>query len=147
MKPDPLEDRMKSQPLRPIPAEWRDQIVAATRQAMEPADRGQASRRPTASSAFLSGFGALLWPSPKAWAGLAAIWMIIISLQVMTREAGLTSTAKLPDPPSEQWMQAWIEQRRMMVEMAERQEFPAFIRPSLTPNRPRSETIKEWGRA
>jgi hypothetical protein len=72
---DDFEKRLQRQPLRKIPSDWREQIL-------------QGAKSPPHSSfeirhSFLS---TLLWPNPKAWAGLAAAWVVIFALQFASRD-------------------------------------------------------------
>ena len=64
---------LKSQPLRRVPEHWREQILRAAS-----ADTLKRERQPW--------WAALLWPSPKAWATLAAAWALIICFSVVTHE-------------------------------------------------------------
>jgi hypothetical protein len=73
MKPDEFERHLQDQPLRPVPAEWRDEIL---HQALPAAGRRRAAFNPR--SAFW--WRTWLWPSPTAWAGLAAAWVGILAL-------------------------------------------------------------------
>jgi hypothetical protein len=86
MKPDDFEKRLQSQPLRQIPSEWRKEIL----QGATPTQPSTPDPRPF----FLS---ALLWPNPKAWAGLAAVWIAIFALQAASRSSSrMIATAPAP---------------------------------------------------
>ena len=74
MNTDDFERKLQRQPLRQIPAGWREEILAA-------ATTGHTSR--VTRHSFLS---ALLWPHPAAWAGLAAIWTLIIAVNFSIRD-------------------------------------------------------------
>ncbi len=62
-----------------IPAEWEQEILAACRHAQMA--RGKADL-PPAQSAFtrriVSFLDEWLWPSPKVWAGMAVVWLVIL---------------------------------------------------------------------
>ncbi len=73
----PLEKRLKETPPRPIPSEWRTEILAAA--------KAQSPSWPLASSLLLirdphSALRNLLWPHPYAWGALAACWIVIALL-------------------------------------------------------------------
>jgi hypothetical protein len=142
MKPDDLERRIGRQPLRPIPPEWREQILAAARQAGAPvpAARLQPRERPWRSllSSLDSLLAPILWPSPKAWAGLATLWIGILGLHLATRESP-GPVAKRVAPPLSEILMARAQQERLLAELMPRQDWPATARPKRAPVGPRSE--------
>lgn len=143
MKPDDLEERIKSQPWRAIPSAWRESVLAAARQETEPPHgtfgENHGPRGGTVLLSLRVRVAALLWPSPAAWAGLAAVWIVILGFQVTSRETGQAPQAQYAMPPSDQFMQAFLEQRRRLAEFDGRYEPPPFLRPKSKPNRPRSD--------
>src|ERR1017187_941802 len=56
------------------------------------------TRQPRAPCHQLS---TLLWPHPTAWAGLAAVWLVILGVNLTTREAS-TVVSKRAAPVSSQ---------------------------------------------
>lgn len=100
LSPDEFERSLSRQPLKSIPGEWRTSILAAT---------GSAQRTATPSHATAPGFAAalreyyvsLLWPHPKAWAALAAAWVVILALHLATREASGPSAQPMVRPSRE----------------------------------------------
>ena len=90
MKPDNIEEKLQRQPLKEIPAEWRGEILVA-------ADVNRRSRpvreftfAATTLRRLLSTLNAqlstLLWPHPRAWAGLAAVWILILAVNFSMRD-------------------------------------------------------------
>lgn len=72
MNDDFLEKRLRELPRREVPPEWCTEILSAA-----------ASAKPRRSVTWLPSFVALkslLWPHPYAWAGLAAVWVVIAGL-------------------------------------------------------------------
>ena len=67
MKKD-FEDYLRRQSIRPVPAHWREEILRAA--------------RPQPQPAVSSWWRQWLWPCPQAWAGLAAVWMVILGINV-----------------------------------------------------------------
>jgi hypothetical protein len=61
-----FEDYLRRQTVRPIPAQWRGEILRT------------ASMEPEVEPWWRE----WLWPNPKAWGGLAAAWGIILLLHV-----------------------------------------------------------------
>jgi hypothetical protein len=67
---DKFEQLLSQQPLRSVPPGWRSQILP---------DRRSRCRE-------------WLWPSPFAWATVAAVWLVIVGLQLASRtEPAVTS--------------------------------------------------------
>jgi hypothetical protein len=83
MNDEHFEQHLQGQPLRPIPPAWRADILAAA---------STATPRPPEREADRARFWwrSLLWPSPVAWAGVAAAWLLIVGLNHLT--PGPTST-------------------------------------------------------
>jgi hypothetical protein len=125
MKPDDFENQLQRRPLRPVPTEWRAEILEAARTAAFP--RASLSWREW------------LWPSPKAWAALAAAWMLIAVLTVMDtpRRAEMAKQTARPSPEAETALAA---QRRELARLLEpyTESSPA---PKATRPGPRSENF------
>jgi hypothetical protein len=105
MKPDDFEKRLQSQPLRQIPSEWRRQILSEAQIATR-------NSKPETRNKFVS---TLLWPHPKAWAGLAALWIAIAALQFANSDSA--SATKKTAPPSADTLVILQQQSRMMAEL------------------------------
>ena len=63
-----FERKLRDTPMRTPPRGWRAEILAAL-----PANQPAALR-----------WRAWLWPSPRAWAALAAIWLVLIAIESFT---------------------------------------------------------------
>lgn len=126
-----FEQRLKGQPLRQIPAEWRAEILAAA----------QTTSRTTPRASFLSTFNhqlsALLWPHPKAWAGLAAVWICILALNFSTRDKSPVMAEK-NSPPSPEMVAELKKQQRLFAELMGANEPRVADRQKIFP-KPRSE--------
>jgi hypothetical protein len=134
MKPEDFEQRLQRQPLRQVPAEWRGEILSAAKHASRPAPR----------TSFLSTFNrqlsSLLWPHPKAWAGLAAVWILIFAVDFSMRDATRVVAEKAA-PPSPEVIVELKQQQRMLAELigasqAREAELPKFL------PLPRSERVE-----
>jgi hypothetical protein len=110
MNTDDFEKQLQRQPMRPIPSAWREEILVS-------AHRVQDNQLSTLSPRPLSWWRDLLWPCPQAWAGLAAVWMLILALNAVTREPARVASAR-PAPPAREVLMALQERRRMLVELA-----------------------------
>jgi len=124
-----FEKHLQRQPLRALPGELREEILDAARRAR---DRQLSTPNPRRTSWWRE----LLWPCPPAWAGLAAAWAVIFSLNVASRDpARAPKTSKAA--PAPELLIALREHRRLLTELI---ESPTSIQP-LQPSelRPRSE--------
>ena len=129
MNTDDFEKRLQRQDMRPIPREWRGEILDAAR-------RASAHQRSTPNSRTTPWWRELLWPCPQAWAGLAAAWVLILALNAETREPVQVATAR-STPPAREVLMAFKERRRLLAELVGP---PVQVEPQkpLAP-RPRSE--------
>jgi len=148
MNSDDFENQLKRQPLRLPPAEWRAEILEQARQVTHAAHAAEGAQPAEAAARepnplFSSGpwWREWLWPSPQAWAGLAAVWVIILGVQTLPRHqpaemARVNSSA--PARPTGT-NSSLIAQRR---ELARLLEGSADAEPTPKPARPgpRSET-------
>jgi hypothetical protein len=77
MNDDQFENELKRQPLRPVPVAWREEILKAAchrhRRAVS-----------TSTAEVVPWWRALLWPNPVAWGGLAAAWLVVLTLACWT---------------------------------------------------------------
>src|SRR5213595_1261555 len=109
MRPEDFEKRLQRQPLRKIPAEWRGEILDAARRAHQP-------QPSTFNPQPASWWRELLWPCPQAWAGLAAVWVLILALKSVTREP--PRSARSPNAPrAPEVLRALREHRRLLAEL------------------------------
>jgi hypothetical protein len=142
MNVDDFEQRVKQQPLRQLPGEWRQEILSAARQASLPHHASRITHHVPASPSLLSTIhhqlSALLWPHPIAWAGLAAAWVVILGVNLMTRDAS-TAVARHASPVSPQVFMAFQEQERLLSELLGPRETPVAEQPKPDPAQPRSE--------
>jgi hypothetical protein len=109
---DQFEQRLSRQPVKPLPAEWRAEILAATRAAQTAPPRAH----PSFLAAFNQHLSALLWPHPQAWAGLATVWVIICLLNLSTGDR-TPALAEKSTPPSPQLIADLQQQQKMLAEL------------------------------
>jgi hypothetical protein len=140
MKPEDFEKHLQRQPLRQVPAEWRQGVLSAARQAArpEPVPRDAHDGLWAVLSTIYSRLSTLLWPHPAAWAGLAAVWVVILGLSFTSRDAA-RDVARGTSSLSPQVFMAFQEQQRLLSELIGPREMPAVERPKAAPPRPRSE--------
>ena len=132
MKPDEFENQLQRQPLREVPTEWRTEILLAAQAASSP----RASHPTPHASPWWREW---LWPSPQAWAGLAAVWLVIVAFNVTTspHSAEMAKQAPKLSPEAETTLAA---QRRELARLLDNftETTPA---PKPVPPGPRSENV------
>jgi hypothetical protein len=136
MKPDELEKKLSRQPLRTVPTEWRKEIlaIACTAQLSRPASRIPHHGLFSTLAARLS---SVLWPHPRAWAALAAAWVLILALDFSTHDTS-PAIAENFSPPSPEAVAELKKQRRLFAELVGGYEAPEADRPRIFSPRPRS---------
>ena len=128
---DHFEQLLRRQPLRKIPQEWRAEILAAA-----PSNNLQrVASEPAASFlSFLSSHMPLV-----RWGALAAVWMVILSLNHAARDTRPEPQASYT-PPSPQMLLVLREQNKLLAELIEPASGnSAADRPKTISPRPRSE--------
>jgi hypothetical protein len=132
-----LEKKLSRRPLKQIPAEWRGEILSAARDAKAAHPESRIPHR-----SFLSTLNhqlsALLWPHPKAWAGLAAVWIAIIALNLSMRDHSEIVVNKSA-PPSPEVVAELKQQKLLFAELIGANDLPIADRQKLFLPRPRSE--------
>lgn len=108
MNSDDFEKRLERQTMRSIPGEWRREILQCAKNNSAVEHRGFLS-------ALDQNLSTLLWPCPQAWAGLAAIWIVILAMNLSSEEPK-PKFAK-SEPPSRDFILAMKEQRRLYLEL------------------------------
>jgi hypothetical protein len=96
---DEFEQFLSKQPLRPVPPEWRRELLVAG---------AVLTRQPW--------WREWLWPSPAAWATLGCAWLVIIALNLAARPSA-QETAKRTPATSSDIAVAFAEQRRLLAEL------------------------------
>lgn len=137
---DPFERHLKRQPLRQIPAAWRNDILSAAREAQSP--RPSESVMPDSFfSALNRRFASWLWPHPAAWAGLAAVWIFIFAVDFSIRDT-TPAVAEKASPPSPETIAELRQQQRLFAELIGANESSVADRPKGFAPGPRSETAE-----
>jgi hypothetical protein len=136
---EPFERQLSRQPLRPAPAEWREDILRAARQ--DGANERVESARQDWFAMARGRLMALFWPNPKAWAGLAAVWVVmaLMNFSIRDPQAADLQLAEKPAPASPQVAEELKSQRQLFAELAGLPEVSDADRPKNIPSKPRSE--------
>jgi hypothetical protein len=135
MKPDDFEKQLQQQPMRGIPDDWRNEILGAAKSA---ASKQYETPTPTSFLSTLKRqLSTLLWPCPQAWAGLAAVWLVILAFNLTTTDR--TPQIAKSEAPSPEMIMALKEQRRELAELVGHFDMEPVEPPKIVPPRPRSE--------
>ena len=117
MNSDDFEKQLQRQPLRQIPSEWRDEILSVARNAEAAGAAATSLDHPRAASEMTaSWWREWLWPCPEAWAGLAAVWLVILGVNV-TAPSPETQMAAKPLVPQHEVSTQLAEQRRELARL------------------------------
>lgn len=84
----------------------------------------------------------LIWPCRRTWAGLAAVWLVILAFNWSHSGPGPTVLAKSTKPPGEVRL-AFQEQRRLLEEIIGRTPPAAPAAPAQSPRRPNNQPRSE----
>jgi len=79
----------------------------------------------------------LIWPKPQAWAGVAALWVLIFALKLSTHEASQVVTRKSSVSPEA--IAEVRQQKLFFAELVGIAERPATVSANPVLPRPRSE--------
>ncbi len=131
-------------------AEWEEKLTAIeatpaaqTRWARVVQQAGQPSapRQPLLKNVWQIAWGELIWPSRHVWAGMAALWVVMLA--VNERISGSqTFEAKAQTASTPDIIAAWQEQNRVLAELTQPSlTIPAA--PVIAP-RPRGELERNW---
>ncbi len=135
MNPDDFEKQLERQPLRTVPAGWRAGILLAARES-------SVSQPSTSNPRRVAWWRELFWPCPQAWAGLAAVWVVILLIHFSSAER-TESIVAASVPPSPQEMMVLKEQKQMLAKLMAPFDQPAGEPPKPYVPRPKSECRME----
>jgi hypothetical protein len=107
-----FEQRLRRQSLKKIPGEWRAEILSAARGAQITRHASPASWLSTLNSQLST----LLWPHPKAWAGLAAVWVLIL-VMIFSMHEQTPVMAEKAAPPSPEVVAELKRQQLLFAEL------------------------------
>ncbi len=79
----------------------------------------------------------LIWPSRHIWAGLAAVWILILAVNVSMQDRSQATMAKTA--PSPEMIMTWRQQERLLAELVGPDEMRTAMPPKPFSPRPSSE--------
>jgi hypothetical protein len=140
MKPDDFEQRLQRQPLRQVPAGWREEILAA-------ADAASTAEQSPAAAGAIPAWR--LFVARFSWAGgaFAALWIALFSINALLaasdKPRGTEQVAAGPVPS----LAAWNRHRAALQQLAREDssmDAAAPGLPAMKPDRPRSGRRPGW---
>lgn len=141
MKSEDLEQKLSRQPLRTVPPEWRTEILSAARAAVPQPHASRPAPRSVLST-INHHLSTLLWPNQKAWAGLAAVWVVILFLNHASKDDSAPTLAKKSEAPSPEIIAELKKQQKLYAELTGINEPKEADRPRETLNRPRTWRVE-----
>ena len=130
-----IEQRLRRQPVKKIPAEWRGEILRAASAEIRAADTASLSYR-----GWRAALANVFWPNLAAWGALAAVWFFIFILNLSMREP-LPATVAKASPTMPETIVELKKQQRMFAELVGPREEPVVDRSKTYSPRPRGERI------
>ena len=140
MNRDDFENKLERQQLRRLPADWREEILSAAREA-SPHPAAPIPQR-SWLAILTPQLSTLLWPSPKAWAALAAAWVLVFAIQLSLRDEPAL-TARHTNPASPEMRMVLEQQKRLLAKLVDWPSTADIERPGPTLPRPRCERREE----
>jgi hypothetical protein len=141
---DQFEQRLRRQPLRPVPPAWREEILAAAE-----ANRQNATTQSISEdqAALLAGWRLVFSRLPIAWATLAALWIVLIGLNLTLPSPIVRVAAQTPPAVRMESLAAW-DFESADFEVLGRQLSPApanspATKDAVVPRRPHSERRRD----
>ena len=135
-----FEKQLRRQPVKEIPSVWRAEILSAA-QAAQPAPHVSRVTPHGWLSTLNSQLSTLLWPHPRAWAGLAAVWVFIFTLNFFTQDKSVM-VAEKSAPPSPEVLVELRKQQKLYAELMGVNEPREADRPKDATSRPRTQRVE-----
>lgn len=140
---DDFEKRLQQLPPREIPSAWREEILAAARSASASCHAPRTTHHGLLST-LISQLSTLLRPQRAAWASLATVWVVILALNLATRDDSPgVQASRAAAVVSPETLQVLQQQRLLLAELVGRPEIHPMTRPKSPPPGPRSQRREE----
>jgi hypothetical protein len=110
-----FEQSLRRRPVKQIPGEWRADILAASR-GVQVSHHASRVTQQSFFSTLNHQLSTILWPHPTAWAGLAAVWILILALNFSSRDRS-PAVAEKSAPPSPEVIVELRQQRLLLAEL------------------------------
>lgn len=110
-----FEQRLRRQPVKQVPGDWRAEILAQAK-AAQPTHHASRIAHSSLLSTINHHLSTLLWPHPVAWAGLAAVWLLVFAINLSTHSSTVMLATATPKPAPE-ILVALTEQHKLYAEL------------------------------
>ena len=128
------ENLPQIQPSESARASWTKVIRAA--------GRPEPVRRLAPAVAFLHWWQDVIWPWRRVWAGVAAVWLVILAGNLSLREPSSAITAKSA-APSQEAIASFRDQQKILAELLAGDSAPRYAeRQKIFSPKPRTERFK-----
>jgi hypothetical protein len=138
MNSDEFEHKLKRQPIRRIPADWRDDILQTAREQASPAAERS---RPALIRAALIAWRELIQPFRYAWTGMAALWMVFWVVNARLEITDSPTRSAIVTSAATDRIRLFEEQRQVLVELTGRIDLSPVEPPQESRPKPRSERM------
>ena len=135
-----FEKKLRRQPVKEIPGDWRAEILSAARAAQSAPHASLVTQHGWLSTLNFQ-LSTFFWPHPKAWAGLAAVWVCIVALNFSTRDKSVMVAEKV-SPPSAEVIVELRKQQKLYAELMGVNEPREADRPKDATARPRTQRVE-----
>jgi hypothetical protein len=98
----------------------------------------------TAARTLATMYRELIWPARRTWAALAAVWLMLLSVNFAMREPSPTREARNTSSESAQFETMFRLREQMLAQLAGPVEKPQFVRPKAATPQPRSQRRQEF---
>jgi len=127
MNPEDFEQQLSRRPLRPLPPEWRAEILGAVQAAANVIESPTAPL-PVRKPFVVTLWRELFWSCRRIWGGLAAIWVAVAAINTAIDDSPRASVASAPRQ-SRDWKLALQAQREMVRQLLKQDAPPVAVAP------------------
>jgi hypothetical protein len=135
-----FENKLKRQPLRQIPRDWREDIL---RTAQENASAAVKRREPVLIRAILIAWRELIQPFRYTWSGMAALWVVFWMVNARLEISDSPTRSTIGASAASQSIRLFEEQRQALAELTGRSDPAPAEPPRESRSKPRSERMVE----
>jgi hypothetical protein len=137
MKPEDFEQKLQRQPMRQVPAEWREQVLGACVQ-----------KETVAEETVVPVWRLFFARFPVAWGAFAALWVVLVSINVLLAASDTPGAPGQVAASSFQSLTVWTSHSATLQQLASDDQSMDAQTPAQPPvmklKSPRSERQRDW---